>query len=107
MGILYILFYTLKWGSLKSSYTMLYVSAVQFITSDLVQNRASLKLNEVIDAYEHALLGKYPRARYVVGADARFFDIPLTWLPEFVTDWILRKLNSLTAFPKPATRIRD
>ncbi len=25
-----------------------------------------------MDAYEHALLGRYPRARYVVGMDAKY-----------------------------------
>ena len=50
-------------------------------------------IDDVLDAFEHALLGRYPRARYVVGRDAKFVYIPLTWLSEWLSDWILRKLD--------------
>jgi len=55
---------------------------------------------EVADAYQHALLGKYPRTRYVVGMDAEFFWIPLSYLPEWLADFLLRLLEF--KHPKPA-----
>ena len=53
----------------------------------------STRLSDVLDAYEHALLGVYPRARYVVGKDARFLWLPIQALPEWLGDWILESLS--------------
>ena len=61
------------------------------------------EMSDVLDAYEHALLGVYPRARYVVGNDARFFWLPLQALPEWLGDWILECLKTfLLSMPAPA-----
>ncbi|CCD70892.1 dietary restriction down regulated [Caenorhabditis elegans] len=46
-------------------------------------------LNPVIDAYDHALLGKYPKTRYWVGWDTILFYIPLATLPTFAQDWFI------------------
>lgn len=40
----------------------------------------------VVDAYVDALTSKFPRPRYVVGWDARLIFVPLSFLPEWVTD---------------------
>lgn len=50
-------------------------------------------LGPVVDAYEHALLGVYPRARYVVGFDAKYIFSPIALAPEWLGDWILRRVN--------------
>ena len=47
---------------------------------------ASPRIGEVTDAYEHALLGVYTRARYVVGRGAWFFWLPIQALPEWLGD---------------------
>jgi NAD(P)-dependent dehydrogenase (short-subunit alcohol dehydrogenase family) len=47
------------------------------------------RVADVVDAYEHALLGRYPRARYVVGILYQLVFLPLLALPEWLTDWIL------------------
>jgi len=54
---------------------------------------ASRRITDVVDAYQHALLGRYPRARYVVGRDAKFMWLPLQWMPEWLGDRILFKLD--------------
>ncbi|CAO4386668.1 unnamed protein product [Caenorhabditis nigoni] len=46
-------------------------------------------LTPVIDAYEHALLGQYPKTRYWVGWDTILFYIPLATLPTFAQDWFI------------------
>uniref|UniRef100_A0A1I7TRF7 Retinol dehydrogenase n=1 Tax=Caenorhabditis tropicalis TaxID=1561998 RepID=A0A1I7TRF7_9PELO len=46
-------------------------------------------LNPVIDAYEHALLGRFPKTRYWVGWDTILFYIPLATLPTFAQDWFI------------------
>jgi len=50
------------------------------------------KIEMVVDAYEHALLGTFPRARYVVGWDAKLFFLPMQWLPEWLGDWLVELL---------------
>ena len=45
-------------------------------------------VDQVCAAYEHALLGRYPRARYVVGLDARLVMLPIQCLPEWLADWL-------------------
>ena len=64
----------------------------------------SYRLSLVVDAYEHALLGRYPRARYLVGNDARYLLAPIQTLPEWLGDWILRKLESGRPLPAAVER---
>ncbi len=69
---------------------------MQFDTSSFMAR----DLSPVVDAYIHAALGKYPRARYLIGVDAKYIAMPLQWLPEWLGDWIL--LNVLKKdSPKP------
>jgi len=58
---------------------------------DLSTKFASSRLSDVSDAYVHALMARYPRARYVVGSDAKYFMI-LTILPEWLSDLIMSKV---------------
>lgn len=48
-------------------------------------------LTPVVDAYEHALLARYPRPRYTVGALAAFGAF-MAALPECVSDFLLDKI---------------
>ena len=49
---------------------------------------------EVVDAYEHALLGRFPRARYVVGYDITLTILRvLSLLPEWLSDWVHEKTS--------------
>ncbi len=54
---------------------------------------------EVVDAYVHALLGRYPRARYVVGKDAKYLWLVLQWVPEWLSDWLLFKFDPNQPLP--------
>ncbi len=62
---------------------------------DLGSNRIS----DVVDAYEHALCARCPRARYVVGFDARYLFLPMTALPEWLSDWITDFLQTDKPIP--------
>lgn len=44
---------------------------------------------KVVDAYVDAITSKYPRARYLVGYDAKFLYVPLYYLPEWLMDWLI------------------
>lgn len=56
---------------------------------------ASGRVEDVVGAYEHALLGRFPRARYVIGTDAIFLWLPVQWLPEWIGDYILECMARL------------
>ena len=45
-------------------------------------------LMDVVHAYEHALLARYPRARYLVGKDA-VYKARWAAMPEWYSDWKL------------------
>ncbi|XP_028642544.1 17-beta-hydroxysteroid dehydrogenase type 6 [Grammomys surdaster] len=50
--------------------------------------KCSTNLSLVTDCMEHALTSVYPRTRYLAGWDARFFFIPLSYLPTSLVDYI-------------------
>jgi NAD(P)-dependent dehydrogenase (short-subunit alcohol dehydrogenase family) len=47
---------------------------------------ANESLDPVVDAYVHALLGRYPRARYLCGLDAQLIA-KVAAMPEWFSDW--------------------
>ncbi|XP_022427505.1 17-beta-hydroxysteroid dehydrogenase type 6 [Monodon monoceros] len=60
----------------------------------------STNLNLVTDCMEHALTSVHPRTRYSAGWDAKFFFIPLSYLPTSLADYILTR-----SWPKPAQAV--
>jgi NAD(P)-dependent dehydrogenase (short-subunit alcohol dehydrogenase family) len=61
---------------------------------------SSSRITDVVDAYQHALLGRFPRARYVVGTDAKYLWLPVQWLPEWLGDILMNNFDRNA--PKPA-----
>jgi len=41
----------------------------------------STQLHHVVDAMTHALLAKHPKERYIIGHEAKFVIIPMSYLP--------------------------
>jgi NAD(P)-dependent dehydrogenase (short-subunit alcohol dehydrogenase family) len=78
----------------KAEYGEQYVKTVIDKDVNALLQVASDRLTDVVDAYEHALLGRFPRARYLVGKDANYLFIPIQALPEWLGDWIYRMLES-------------
>lgn len=71
-----------------------------YTDSKLAQKALKLrneKLSWVTNSIEHALKSCYPRKRYVVGWDAKFLFIPVSYLPSWVFDYI-----ACSVLPKPA-----
>jgi hypothetical protein len=68
------------------------------------QNCMSPHTSEVVDAYQHALLGRFPRARYVVGFHARFTVLSIAALPEWLGDWIVEAMNPDLVIPAGAKK---
>ena len=49
-------------------------------------------ISPVVDGYTHALTAMFPRGRYVIGTDAKFFFVPMSWLPEWLSDLIIEQM---------------
>lgn len=73
-----------------------FVSDVEYIHAE--PEGISHQISDVVDAYEHALCGRFPRGRYVVGVRAKYVMLPLQALPEWLSDWVF----SLNKRPTPA-----
>ncbi|KAM9342260.1 retinol dehydrogenase 1 [Pholidichthys leucotaenia] len=52
-------------------------------------------ISKVTRCMEHALTAQFPRTRYGAGWDAKFFWIPLSYLPSFVADFVAQVLLPL------------
>jgi len=64
----------------------------------------SYNFDKVVDAYQHALLGHFPRARYMIGTYAKYVFMPMQWLPEWLGDWANEKLESDSVRPAIAIK---
>ncbi|XP_041477991.1 retinol dehydrogenase 7-like [Lytechinus variegatus] len=62
---------------------------------NMLDNRTSTKLHLVSDAMEHALFSQWPKTRYGVGWDAKYIWIPLSYVPNFISDYLI----SMGGFP--------
>jgi hypothetical protein len=70
-----------------------------------MQSLSSENIEEVLDAFESALFSRYPRARYVVGVDARFLWLPLQCLPEWLSDRLMRFGSPLPTMTQPKKEV--
>jgi NAD(P)-dependent dehydrogenase (short-subunit alcohol dehydrogenase family) len=57
--------------------------------------RRAIPPDAVVQAVLHALTAGRPRTRYLVGADAKLRALMVTWLPDRLQDWILKKVLKL------------
>ncbi|XP_059139303.1 retinol dehydrogenase 7-like [Physella acuta] len=55
-----------------------------------IMKSGSANTRPVIDAYLHSLTSSFPRTRYTVGSDAMFTYIPVSYLPTWISDWLLQ-----------------
>lgn len=75
------------------------ISAIDSYLDQVIPMIASKRIDDVIDAYEHALFAVRPRARYVLGFDANYFWLPVQCLPEWLGDWIQEVLTPSAPVP--------
>ena len=69
----------------------------------MVSGLISEDITPVVDAYTHALTAVFPRARYVVGKDAKYLWLTLQALPEFLGDFFIELLATMNGVkPIPA-----
>ncbi|XP_053264996.1 dehydrogenase/reductase SDR family member 9 isoform X1 [Podarcis raffonei] len=69
----------------------------KYLKEDAVKKEKLVKLCQntdlslVVNCMEHALMSKYPKARYSAGMDAKILWLPLSKMPSFVQDFVLMK----------------
>ncbi|KAG7227549.1 hypothetical protein INR49_005364 [Caranx melampygus] len=75
-------------ASYGATYFDKYVKAQSFSMGIL----CSADISKVTRCMEHALTASFPRTRYGAGWDAKLFWIPLSYLPSFVSDFVVKVL---------------
>lgn len=80
--------YTKADQEVKDAYGKEYLDRIDASVSAM-QTFSSPDTYKVVDAYVSALTSLYPRPRYVVGTDAKFVFVPLSFLPEWLGDYFL------------------
>ena len=61
------------------------------VISEKVQQMSSGDLMKVVSCMEHAVSAVWPRKRYSPGWDAKFFWLPLSYMPTCVIDYLMLK----------------
>ncbi|XP_035995265.1 retinol dehydrogenase 1 [Fundulus heteroclitus] len=74
---------------IKDSYKATYLDNYMRIQGFSMNILCSPDISKVTWCMEHALTAQYPRTRYGAGWDAKFFWIPLSYLPSFVFDFVV------------------
>ncbi|KAJ0062311.1 hypothetical protein NL108_007521 [Boleophthalmus pectinirostris] len=72
----------------KDGYGANYIDTVQEILSNLPR-MSDGDLMKVVNCMEHAVSAVRPRTRYSPGWDAKFFWLPLSYMPSWISDYIL------------------
>ncbi|KAH9498882.1 Retinol dehydrogenase 7 [Bulinus truncatus] len=54
---------------------------------EIIRDNGCPNIDLVVDAYIHGLTSRFPRTRYGVGGDAKYFYVPMSYLPTWFTDW--------------------
>jgi NAD(P)-dependent dehydrogenase (short-subunit alcohol dehydrogenase family) len=86
---------------LKEEYGEEYLSgSIDEMLKTFISGVISERISDVVDAYEHAVLGRFPRARYVVGRDAKLLWLPLQWLPEWLGDFVIDRMTKDKPTPR-------
>ena len=74
---------------------ILYILLIFVPALEIIQNKVAklsdADLMKVVSSMEHAVSAVRPRTRYSPGWDAKFFWLPMSYMPSCVTDYIFRK----------------
>ncbi|XP_045910474.1 retinol dehydrogenase 1 [Micropterus dolomieu] len=79
----------------KDSYGATYIDDYMKSQDICMQILCSSDISKVTWCMEHALTARFPRTRYSAGWDAKLFWIPLSYLPSFVSDFLMTVLLPL------------
>lgn len=76
----------------------LYFLAKKSLTNKL--NCSSSKIDDVLNAYFHAIASHFPKKRYQIGTDCIFGFIPFSFLSADLQDWLFWLIEKIEKVPK-------
>ncbi|KAJ8352446.1 hypothetical protein SKAU_G00239220 [Synaphobranchus kaupii] len=75
----------------KEEYGSDYMDKVNVLMLERLSKMPDADLMKVVNCMEHAISAVHPRTRYSPGWDAKFFWLPLSYMPTFISDYLLLK----------------
>ncbi|ELT92409.1 hypothetical protein CAPTEDRAFT_77380, partial [Capitella teleta] len=78
---------------LKNQYPLTIVQKYTAGLSAKMDKLCSSDVSKVVSAYERAVTDLRPRARYVVGYDAKYIFLVLQALPEWISDYLMTRVD--------------
>ncbi|XP_053351822.1 retinol dehydrogenase 16-like isoform X2 [Clarias gariepinus] len=75
----------------RNDYGSDYIDKVKAVFAKRIGKSLDQDLWKVVSCMAHAVSAVHPRTRYSAGWDAKFFWLPLSYMPSFITDAILLK----------------
>ncbi|KAL4636194.1 retinol dehydrogenase 7-like [Arapaima gigas] len=73
----------------KDQYGSDYPERASAMTREKFENMPDGDLMKVVNCMEHAIAAVHPRTRYSPGWDAKFFWLPLSYMPTCIADYVL------------------
>lgn len=70
---------------------MLFLPPADVMMKEKVTQISDADLMKVVSCMEHAISAVRPRTRYSPGWDAKLFWLPLSYMPTFVSDYLMLK----------------
>ncbi|KAK6012737.1 hypothetical protein OSTOST_22087 [Ostertagia ostertagi] len=83
----------------KEEYGEYYRSYFAKLWNELFFTLSSTKTYYVVDNYMHALTALFPRHRYYCGWDAILLFVPISLLPSWISDFIMRSISRQERYP--------
>nr|CDJ96002.1 Short-chain dehydrogenase reductase SDR domain containing protein [Haemonchus contortus] len=83
----------------KEEYGEYYKTYFAKLWNELFLTMSSTKTHYVVDNYMHALTALYPRHRYYCGWDAILLWVPLSILPTWLSDFMMRSISRQERYP--------
>ncbi|XP_004570462.1 retinol dehydrogenase 7 [Maylandia zebra] len=74
----------------RDDYGTAYLQKALTTLTDKVAKMSDADLMKVVSCMEHAVAAVHPRTRYSPGWDAKFFWLPLSYMPTCISDYILK-----------------
>ncbi|KAB5577251.1 hypothetical protein PHYPO_G00207760 [Pangasianodon hypophthalmus] len=75
----------------RDDYGSDYIDQVKVKLSEEMEKKVDGDLMKAVSCMAHAVSAVHPRTRYSAGWDAKFFWLPLSYMPSFISDAILLK----------------
>lgn len=77
----------------KQAYGENYLKEIDESFYQTLEAKANPKIEDVVDAYHHAITSRFPKLRYAIGLDANFLYVPSSILPTWLQDILIRLMT--------------